>query len=222
MANRQIAVLGLNVFGNVLAKKLEEYGVEVLAVDMDPEAVERIAPFVTKAVIANVTKKETLKELKLQDFDTVVVTMSHHFEEAVLCTFLLKELGTKHIIGSARTKRAAIILEKVGADEVIKIEHDVATRVAKRLLQKSVVELVELDDGFAMAEINVQDHWIGHSLSQLNLRNSLRMNIIAVKSQPDYQMNMDFDRTYKVRKNDRFVVITKQDVLDRFDYLSKD
>ena len=34
---KQVAILGLGIFGSTLAETLEDFGVEVLAVDIDPQ-----------------------------------------------------------------------------------------------------------------------------------------------------------------------------------------
>ena len=80
MASKQIAILGLSVFGSTLAETLENYGVEVLAIDIDPVCVERVADNVTRAVVADVTDKDQLLELGINDFDTAVVAISKKFE----------------------------------------------------------------------------------------------------------------------------------------------
>ena len=49
---KQVAILGLGIFGSTLAETLEDFGVEVLAVDIDPVCVSRIKDNVTKAIRA--------------------------------------------------------------------------------------------------------------------------------------------------------------------------
>ena len=143
---KQVAILGLGIFGCTLAETLEDFGVEVLAVDIDPVCVGRIKDNVTKAIVADVTDREQLLELDINTFDVAVVAISKHFEEAVSCTLLLKELNVPYVIAKARTKRKKIILEKVGADRVINTEKEMAYKLAKHLLRRSIVDLVELDE----------------------------------------------------------------------------
>lgn len=50
MKNRQYIVLGLGVFGSTIAKTLSEFGCEVLAIDKNPECVQRVSEYVTRAV----------------------------------------------------------------------------------------------------------------------------------------------------------------------------
>lgn len=55
MAVRTIGVLGLGVFGSSIAKELNEFDCEVIAVDLDMDNVERVEPYVTKAIQGNIT-----------------------------------------------------------------------------------------------------------------------------------------------------------------------
>lgn len=224
MANKtkQVAILGLGIFGSTLAETLVEYGVEVLAVDNDPTCVERIADNVTKAVVANVTDKEQLMELGLSDFDCAVVAISKHFEESVLCTMMLKEMGVPTVIAKARTKRKKMILEKVGADRVINVEKDMAYKVAKSLLRRSIVDLVELDAEYSIVEIKAMDNWEGKTLRTLNVRSAYGMNIIGVKASGEDKMNMDFSADYVVSNGDHFLVVAKTKEIEKWDYLTKE
>ena len=48
---RSMLVIGLGRFGGHLARKLSDLGNEVMVVDMDEEAVEKLAPHVTWAQV---------------------------------------------------------------------------------------------------------------------------------------------------------------------------
>ena len=70
---KTVGILGLGVFGMTIAKQLSEYDCDIIAVDRDEVNVNRIEPLVTKAVIADVTDEDVLKEIGIGDCDTVVV-----------------------------------------------------------------------------------------------------------------------------------------------------
>ena len=146
MKNKQYAVLGLGVFGSTVATTLAKYDCEVIAVDKDVSCVERIADEVTKAVVADTTDIEQLKALGFEDIDVAIIAIGTHLEEAVLTTMNVKDLGVPYVIAKAKNKQFSKILEKVGANKVIRAEKDMGYRVAKSLLRKSIVDLVELDD----------------------------------------------------------------------------
>jgi len=53
---QQFAVIGLGRFGMSVARTLSELGQEVFAIDVDEDKVQRIAPVVTHAVVADVSR----------------------------------------------------------------------------------------------------------------------------------------------------------------------
>lgn len=217
----QVAILGLGVFGSELAETLSQYGVEVLAADIDSACVERVAQSVTKAAVADITDKDQLLELGVNEFDVVIVAASEHFEESVLCTMILKEFGVPYIIAKARNKRKSMILEKVGANKVINSEKDMAHRVAKSLTRRSIVDLVELDAEYSIVEIRAPHEWYHKSLRDLNVRSAFGMNIIGVKPNGSAKMSMDFDASYVVNETDHFLVVAKTEAIEKWDYLTK-
>ena len=211
---KQVAILGLGIFGSTLAETLEDFGVEVLAVDIDPVCVSRIKDNVTKAIVADVTDINT--------FDVAVVAISKHFEEAVTCTLLLKELNVPYVIAKARTKRKKIILEKVGADRVINTEKEMAYKLAKHLLRRSIVDLVELDEEYSIVEIRTLKDWEGKSLSNVNIRRVYGMNVVGIKPQGSLKMTMDFSADYIIQPGDHFLVVSKTKEVEKWDFLTKE
>lgn len=221
MASKQIAILGLSVFGSTLAETLENYGVEVLAIDIDPVCVERVADNVTRAVVADVTDKDQLLELGINDFDTAVVAISKKFEESVLATMILKEAGVENVLVEARTKRKKMILEKVGATRVINVEKEMAYKVSKSLLRRNIVDLVELDDEYSIVEIKAKASWVSRSLKDLDLRRRYGMNVIGISRESSNKMNMNFSADYVVSIDDHFVVAVRTEDVEKWDNLTK-
>lgn len=219
MKNKQFAVLGLGVFGSTVATTLAQHDCEVIAVDKDASCVERIADEVTKAVIADTTDIEQLRSLGIDDIDVAIVAIGTHLEESVLTTMNVKELGVPHVIAKAKNKQFSKILEKVGANKVIRAEKDMGVRVAKSLLRKNIVDLVELDEDYSLVEINVLNDWIGKSLEILNIRQAYHINVIGVKQAND-EMSLNVGPKYIVQRGDRFFVIGKTKEIEKFDFRS--
>lgn len=219
MKNKQYAVLGLGVFGSTVATTLAQYDCEVIAIDKEESCVERIADEVTKAVVADTTDIEQLKALGIEDIDVAIVAIGTHLEEAVLTTMNVKDLGVPFVIAKAKNKQFTKILEKVGANKVIRAEKDMGIRVAKSLLRKNIVDLVELDEDYSLVEIIAPNDWVGKSLQLLNVRQVYHMNIIGVKNSDD-EMSLNIGANYIIQRGDRFLVIGKTAQLEKFDYYS--
>lgn len=219
MKNKQYAVLGLGVFGSTVATTLAQYDCEVIAIDKEESCVERIADEVTKAAVADTTDIEQLRSLGIEDIDVAIVAIGTHLEEAVLTTMNVKDLGVPFVIAKAKNKQFTKILEKVGANKVIRAEKDMGIRVAKSLLRKNIVDLVELDEDYSLVEIIAPNDWVGKSLQLLNVRQVYHMNIIGVKNSDD-EMSLNIGANYIIQRGDRFLVIGKTAQLEKFDYYS--
>ena len=221
MNSKQYAVLGLGIFGSTVATTLAEYGCEVIAVDQDESCVERVADEVTKAVVANVTDQEELRAIGIEDIDVAIVAIGTHLEEAVLATMNLKELGVPYVIAKAKNKQFMKILEKVGANKVIRAEKDMGLKVAKSLLSKIIVDLVELDEDYSVVEIKAPLDWVGKNFIDLNIRRVYNMNIIGIKHGDEDHLSLDVAPEYVIQNGDHFLVIGKTKELERFDYMTK-
>ena len=194
---------------------------EVIAVDQDESCVERVADEVTKAVVANVTDQEELRAIGIEDIDVAIVAIGTHLEEAVLATMNLKELGVPYVIAKAKNKQFMKILEKVGANKVIRAEKDMGLKVAKSLLRKSIVDLVELDEDYSVVEIKAPLDWVGKNFIDLNIRRVYNMNIIGIKHGDEDHLSLDVAPEYVIQNGDHFLVIGKTKELERFDYMTK-
>lgn len=216
---KQYAVLGLGVFGSTVAETLEKHGCEVLAVDKNTVHVERMSKHVTKAVIADVTTKEELLALDIQDFDVVVIALTNNLEGAVLATMLLKELGVPYVIAKAKNYQHQRILEKVGADKVVRVERDMGERVARGLLHKSIVDITALDNRYSVSEIKAPASWWGKTVLQLNVRHVYGINLLGVQHDGSEDLSLDINPEYEVQEGDVFLVIAKAKDIEKFDYL---
>ena len=81
----RIAVIGLGRFGAHVAREAFHHGHEVLAIGIDPEAVQRMRDHATRAVVADARDITRLRALRLgQDFDAVVVSLGENVEASAL------------------------------------------------------------------------------------------------------------------------------------------
>ena len=176
-------VIGLGRFGNNLALHLMESGSEVMVIDTDEEAVNRIAPHVTQAKIGDCMDEEVLRSLDPASFDFCFVCISDNFQSSLETTSLLKELGAPMVVAKADRDLHARLLLKIGADEVVFPERDMAQRVAMRFSVNGAMEYVELAPGYAIIELDVPDHWAGQTIIDLDIRKRWNVNVIGRKEE---------------------------------------
>lgn len=219
MSHRQYVILGLGVFGSTIATTLSEFGCEVLAIDKNPECVQRVAEFVTKAVIGDVTDQQFLIDLGVQEFDVGIVAIGNHLEESLLGVLNLKEIGVSYIIAKAKNKRFKEVLEKIGADRVVRPEKEMGAKVARSLLRKNITDLVEIDDNYSVVEMKVPQAWVGNSLTRLDLRKNYGINILGKRNHETRKLELSVDPQYLIQLDDHFLMIAETDKIEKMDYL---
>ena len=174
-------VVGLGRFGSEAARRLCEFGGEVLAMDVSSELVQQISSDVTHAVVADARDKEVLRALGAAEFDCAIVAIGGSLGDSVLATMNLKELGIPYIVCKAHDETHKQVLLKLGADQVVIPEKENAERLARNLSNPNVLEYIELSDEYGIIEVPVPKRWLDKSLKELNVRAKLGLNIIAVE-----------------------------------------
>ncbi len=179
--NSQFIVLGLGKFGKSIVYTLLEAGMDVLAVDKDPEVVQEVSKIATHTVKADLRDLNAVNALGLNNFDVVIVAISSDTEASLICTMVAKEKGCKYVLAKANTKVQKDILEKVGADRVVFPEKEMGEKIAKSLLNSSIIDFINLSDKFSIAEVAPLKRWIGLTLVESNIRHKFSLNIVAIK-----------------------------------------
>lgn len=216
---KQFVVLGLGIFGSTLVKTLSQFGREVIAIDKDSENVQRVSEFATKAVIGDVTDIQFLTDLGLDDIDVGIVAIGDHLEDSILATMNLKELGVPYVIVKAKNKRFKVVLERIGADHVVRPEKEMGEKIARTLLRKNIKDLIELDEENCIVEMKVPQSWIGKSLSQLDLRKLYSINVLGKRDPKTHKLEVPVDPSAPIEINDTFLVLGQTDKIEKYDYL---
>ncbi|MDO9694704.1 MAG: TrkA family potassium uptake protein [Candidatus Latescibacteria bacterium] len=217
---KRMAVFGLGRFGSSVATTLQKEGVDVLAVDRNRHLAERLKDNVSIAVSFDATDRDNLTRFDVGRMDAVVVGIGDNFESSVKITLLCKELGVPYVICKATNTDQRKVLQKVGADEVIQPETQMGHWVAESLLRHTVVNFVELPDGYALARIQPPQSWYGRSLAELQLLTRERLNLIQVH-RPGKDPNQDTKvplpaGNFRLEQGDLMDVIGANKVLARY------
>ncbi|MTV83090.1 potassium channel family protein [Secundilactobacillus folii] len=209
------AVIGLGQFGSAICQSLVESGQEVLAIDSDEERVNEFTNIVTQAVIADAQDEDTLKELEIGSFDHVFISIGQNIQASILATLLSKELGAKDVICKAENESHARVLEKIGADQIVRPERDMARRIVFHQLQPNIVNYLMLNDQVTMAEIKVDSPaFIGRTLDELEVRNKYHINVVAIKTEGKVNLSPAADD--KLKLNDLVSVIGATEDVNQF------
>jgi len=211
---RSFTIIGLSSFGTFLATELTRQGVDVLAVDIDEEKIERIKHLVQKAIIADATDPQALASLALEEMDGVVVSLGT-IDSSVLTTLHLKELKIKNIISKALSEDHGRILERVGASQVIFPEKDEALRIARTLSHENILDSVPLAKGYSIVELVPPSSFLRKSLGELDLRRRYGVQIISVKEMVPENIVLVPTADYVVKDSDVLVVMGRDDDLSK-------
>jgi len=188
---------------------------EVIVLDRDKELVQRAKEFASRAMVADVTNKEVLQSLGLDDKDVAVIAMGESLEASILATLYLKEMGIKNIIAKANEEDHGKILSQLGAAEVIFPEKDVAIRLAQRISAKNIIDYIPFVEGYSIQEVAPSNKIVGHKIRDLELRKKFGVQIIAIKDMIEDKVELVIDPDKVIKDSDLMILIGKNSDLER-------
>ena len=188
MKNKTIAVIGLGRFGTTIAKLLASMNHEVLGVDIDPEVVQKISPYITHAIVADTTDEEAIKALALSQFDLVIVAIGDNVQANLMTSMLLKEMHIPKIVAKSENTLQGKMLSKIGVDQVIYPEFDMAQRLAQSLTREHVMDYLQLSKSVSLIEINMPLFMVGSCLKESNLREKYNLNAVGIRRGDDLEV----------------------------------
>ncbi|MCG9563964.1 TrkA family potassium uptake protein [Vibrio chagasii] len=213
MSDKQYAVIGLGRFGLSVCKELQSSGAQVLAVDIDEERVKEAAAIVSQAIVANCTSEETVKELRLDEYDMVMVSIGSDVNSSILTTLVVKESGAKTVWVKANDKFHGKILSKIGADHIIMPERDMGIRVARKMLDRRVLEFIDLGSDLAMTEIVIGSKLLGKQLLDLKLCKEVGVEVLGFKRGPNLTKAPELDISLEI--GDVVIIAGPKETLSR-------
>ena len=162
MKKQTFAVIGLGRFGGSVCKTLADAGQEVLAIDKYESRVNDYKDIATQAVVADAQDEDVLRSLGIR-------------------TLMVKEQGVKYVTAKAQNEYHAKVLEKLGVDRVVHPERDMGVRIGRSLTSKNMVDYLDLDANFKLAEILITNpEFVGKSLAEMDFRDRYGLNVIAL------------------------------------------
>ncbi|TFG81046.1 MAG: TrkA family potassium uptake protein [Spirochaetales bacterium] len=177
---RSFAVIGLGAFGASICDVLVEKGTNVVAMDRDAMVVEQMKSRVSAAVLVDTTNEDSLLKAPLDDIDVAIVAIGDNLEASILTTMLLKQRGVPYVVARAVSQLHATVLRRVGANEVINIEVETGTRVARRLVAPDVLDSVPLSAEISLNEQLTPKYFTGKTLEELKLEEKLHIRLVAI------------------------------------------
>ena len=211
MKTKQCLVIGLGRFGTAVATTLYEMGHEVVAIDQIEENVQRVMNLVTHAAIVDASDERALRAIGASDFDVVVVAIGTDVQANILATMNAKSLGAPYVVSKAIDEMARRVLERIGADLVIRPEHDMGVRLARQIATPNIVDTLDLGGDHAIVEIEANERLRG-TLRDLNLTGRFGVQVIAVSRAGKVEVSPRAEDD--LRPHDKLVVVGTSHSLD--------
>lgn len=201
---KSILLIGMGKFGRTLGEKLLAMGDEVMIVDKNEDVINSLSGKYADSLIANCMIEENLASMDVPSFNACVVAIGDDFQSSLEVTSLLKDLGAKRVISRATTDIQRKLLLRMGADEVIYPDMDIAEKLAVRLNSDKVINYIDIDNDYSIFEIAIPEKWIGRKLIDINPRAKFGMNILTVKR--GRQVISSLDGNFVFESGDQIVV----------------
>lgn len=203
--DKSAIILGLGRFGERVATKLFEDGLEVMAVDKNYDLIQNISDKVTSAVQCDISNDKALEELGMGNFDVAVIATGESLEASMAATLFAKDHNVEKIIAKATSKNHARILKKIGADQIIFPEIDMGEKLARSISGSNLLQFFHFSDDYSMLELKAFDDIVGKNLIEADFRKKYKMMVIAYKR--DGEMVINPDTNWKIQEDDTLVLL---------------
>lgn len=210
---KSVLLIGMGKFGQLLGENLLEMSDEVMIVDREESVVNMLAPKYTGALIGNCMNIDTLRALDVPSFDVCVVAIGEDFQSSLEITSNLKDLGAKYVVSRADTDIQRKFLLRVGADEVVYPNRDIAEKLAVKLNAQKVYDYFELDAEYSIFEIAVPTKWFQKTIVSVNPR-AHGLNVLTIKRGSKVIPSPGAD--YQFEDGDHMVVFGNTEEIIRF------
>lgn len=210
---RHILFVGLGSFGFHCARSLEGRA-DVTAIDVNREAIQRIGPYVTRAVVGDGTNREVLEEVGVETVDAAVVSLGDRMDASILATLHLKALNVREVFVKAISDEHAKVLRILGASRVIYPERDSAENLAMSIVQPTVLDYLRLHGDISILELLAPEEYVGKNLMQLRLRERYGITVIAIFSGGKRSVSPRPD--FVIQKDDKLMMIGENENLMTF------
>ena len=212
---KRAVVIGLGIFGYNIARTLFENGFEVVAIDKNKDIIQKIRDHSTKAILADGTDQEIMDEIGVGEDDIAIISFGEDLAAATLITLHLKQMKVKNIIVKAPNEEHKLILEKVGATEVIIPEMDMAKKVAKSLVSPNMMDYIPLSEDYIISEMAPPNSFLGKTIRELGLRAKYSIEVIAVRDVLSESVHMVPQADFVIKDGEVLVVIGKESDINK-------
>ncbi len=177
---KRFVVIGLGNFGSSVAEALFSQGHEVVAIDQNAEAVDRIGRFSTRAAVADGKNAQMLERAGAKNADAGVISTGDDITASILATMALRDLSVRDIYVKVVSRDHARVMDRLGVTETIFPERESALALGTRMSGAGLLNYVNLGGGFSIQEMAVPAEWSSRTLRDLSLRVRYGITVVAL------------------------------------------
>lgn len=180
MKRADYCVIGIGRFGIKVASKLKELGCKVLILDKSKEKINLEAKRFDFAIHLDATDIMSLADVAINNFDTVILSVSS-IEESIIIATNLRELKVKNIIARAKNDVHKRVLKTFGVKEAVIPEEIVGENVAMRVVHSINSEIISIDEDISLVRVYASSKdVVNKKLIDIDVRNKTKANIISI------------------------------------------
>ncbi len=211
---KTFAVIGLGRFGKSVLNELIELDNEVLAIDIQEERVNEVSNIASHAIICDTTDEEALINIGVKNIDHVVIAIGDNVQASILTSLILKELNVAEITVKSQNDYHERVLKKIGITDIIHPEQDMGKRIARRISSRFISDSLELSKKYSLVELRANGKILNKTLLELNLRNKLGINVVAIKRNDEIIIP---DADEKIIQNDIIIIVGNNQAIEKFE-----
>ncbi|MFW5487590.1 MAG: potassium channel family protein [Desulfovibrio sp.] len=208
-----IGVIGLGKFGFAFGAALAEFHADVMGLDRGADNVDRAKGVLAQVYQGDAMDRKVLEQLGFGDMRHVVVSVGRSIEASTMIVMYLKELGTQSVWVKAISRDHEKLLLKVGADEVVFPEDFAARQLAHKMAVPGLVAYLPVGRDIAVREFVVKG-WAGKNLVELDLTNSQKVQVIAIRRKGESEYLFIPDARAPLATGDVLVLIGRSQDMD--------
>lgn len=173
-------MIGLGSFGYHVVRSLSNTDFFVTAIDLDVTKVEAVKTYAQKPMVGDASQLETLRELSIQDYDYVIVSLGDRLDTSILTCLHLRDLHAKNIIVKVNDVEHARVLQEFHVSRVIFPEREAAEDIAHTISDLNVLHSVAVTEGFTLVELAVPSKFEGKMLRELDLPRTFGVQVVLI------------------------------------------
>lgn len=174
-------IIGLGIYGHVLAEELSALGHEVIGVDSNAGKVDSIKEKVATAFVINATDEQALAVLPLKSVDIVIVAIGENFGASIRVVALLKKMKVPRIYARAMDEVHRSVLEAFNLERILNPEEEAARGLVRRQEFGADIETFRIDTNYYVMKFTVPDKLVGYTVNELNLDTDFHLKLLALK-----------------------------------------